>query len=456
MSNPSLWGVLPTGFSMKPQPQIQQDLVTNVLATVDAALDTSPVEPLGQLIGVFSEALAEVWEVAAACYEGIDRDNAEGDQLDNIGTLTGSLREAPTASQVFCSVTLAAGTYGPGALVAAVSSTGPMTTEVPSVGVQFSNVNAVTSPGGIVTGVLFQALVTGPTVAPAGWLTTQAAPVTGWTAITNPSDASVGTNLQDDTDYRATQEQELTAGGGSTLPSVTAALLELFTAFGLVAASVNVLENVNLTTDPATLLPGKSFEVFVYAGLGSFSANQLSQIAQTIWNEKPAGIQLVGTTTIVIFDTQGVQRSVPFSVVSSLAIYVIMTVIFSAATSTNGSQAAVSAGLGGAIQALARGETVAGDVLPPATPGVLVPGGTVYGGPIAAAAIEAGGIVNVVVTLIGTAPNPVNAAPIWGENDSLIAASLGASVTIADSQVGSILTANITIIDLVTGLSYAG
>jgi len=454
VSNPSLWGVLPTGFSMKPLPQVQQDITTNVLATINSALDTSPVEPLGQLIGVISEAAAELWELAAACYEGIDRDNAEGDQLDNIGTLTGSLREAPTKSQVFCTVTLAAGTYGPGALVASVSSTGPGTTEVPSIGVQFSNVNSVTSPGGPVPSILFQALVTGPTVAPGGWLTTIAAPVTGWTAITNPSDANVGLNLQDDTSYRATQELELTAGGGSTLPSVTSVLLELFTSFGLAGASVNVVENVGLTLNPVTGLPGKSFEVYVYAGVGVFSGSQLSQIATTIWNEKPAGIQLVGSTSIVIFDSQGVQRTVPFSVVTAVPIYVVVTVIFTPAS--NGNQTAVAAGIGGAIQNLSAGETATGDALPPGTPGVLVPGGTVYPWPIGDAAIAAGGIASVVAVQLGLSPSPGGIAPIWGANDAAIAAALSGSVLIPASSIGSLVTANITIKDAITGLTYPG
>lgn len=83
-----------------------------------------------------------------------------------------------TSTQVLCSVTLAAGTYAAGALQASV----PSGTQV------YQNVNPVTSPGGVVTGVLFQAVVPGPTttLAPAT-LTHMVSNVTGWTAVTNPA-----------------------------------------------------------------------------------------------------------------------------------------------------------------------------------------------------------------------------------------------------------------------------
>ena len=445
-----------TGYAAITNPS---DAVVGTAATNPNNIDTGPTQPLAQLIGVLANTLSELWGVAADCVTSIDRDNAEGDQLDNIGTLTGSLREAPSPSTVECSATFtAAGTYTAGSLVAALAS---------SQAIQFANATDIVVPGlvgglavsptnpYVATDVLFQALVTGPAPAQAlldagvGHLTSLAAPVSGWTAIVDTAAPSLGLNLEDDTDYRTRQEQELEANGGATLPSVTSALLEIEGVF-----SVNVIENVNLTTDPATLLPGKSFEVFVSVG-GSPSAALLESIAQTIWNEKPAGIQLVGTTTIIITDS-GAERAVPFSLVTTRSIWATLTVIFSAFTAAQGAQATVAGMIKTAIINLSAGLDGAGDLLPPGTPGVLVPGGTVYGAPIGAAATASagGGIATVVLVLIGTAPNPVNAAPIWGQNDAAIATALVALVTITASQIGAIALGNIVVVDAVTGTTY--
>lgn len=68
----------------------------------------------------------------------------------------------------------------------------PSGSQVSSNGNVFSLVTTTVIPGGgSVSGVLFQALSTGPIPVPIGTLTTIVTPVSGWASVTNPADASV-------------------------------------------------------------------------------------------------------------------------------------------------------------------------------------------------------------------------------------------------------------------------
>lgn len=517
------WGPSPNGFNIKPQAQIQQDIVNSVIAQTGQAIDNSPNNPFGQAIGAFSGALAELWQAAAQCDEGIDRDNAEGAQLDNVGTLTGTLREAPATSQVTCSVVLAAGTYQAGALSAAVASPpsgSPVPSPVPSSGAQFKNANPVTSAGPVAlagkfttasgqsvipstiaqtgpvsvgdlvafgsqsgvnyrvmgvsptaltiyppfsatgsgtdtavdlstSGVLFTAVNTGPVTAPAGYLSTIAAPVVGWSDVYNGSSAAPGVPLQDDADYRVTQTAELTDAGGSTLQSLQAALVTLFASagFGLTGCSSNVVDS------PLT----GTFAVYVYAGTEiNFSASQLTAIGQTILANKPAGIQPTGSNTVTVFDSQGIERVVPYTPVSVLAIYVILTVAFTPMVAIAGTQGSVAGNIKSVLVGQSQGFNPSGDLLAPGSQGVLVPGGSCFASPIASAAVKVQGVGSVRSILLGFSNPPTLSRDLWGANDAAIQAQIDPTnaVAIGLPFVGGIATGNIQIVDAQTGQTY--
>lgn len=112
------FGVSATGFLAKPQQQILNEIVSNLLGTINNQLDLSPVEPVGQLAAIVAEQDAEVWEVAQIAYNSTNRGAAEGALLDNIGALIGVPRLPATSSSVWTTcVFSASGTYAVGALV---------------------------------------------------------------------------------------------------------------------------------------------------------------------------------------------------------------------------------------------------------------------------------------------------------------------------------------------------
>ena len=152
---------------------------------------------------------------------------------------------------------------------------------------------------------IFESVDYGPVVANAGTLTHITNPITGWTAVTNPSDAVPGVLDETDALYRQRQVNELTAAGASTVDAIRADLLQVP---GVLQAFV--FENVTLTTD-ATGLPGKAIECVIYDGDVPAASN--IAVVQAIWNSKPSGSQAYGTSVANAVDALGVSRPTSFS-----------------------------------------------------------------------------------------------------------------------------------------------
>lgn len=312
----TIFGATPAGFQAKPISVLLSEIENDELSIIDAALDTSPEQPVGQLNGIVAEKLGEVWQLLAVAYNGMSRDQSEGVQTDNIGGITGTKRLTPTPSFTLQTCTFSANAdYTVGTLVATLSGQ-------PSV--QFANgdeiiiagsgsshtvtVNsAVIATGSLpitVTGLRFLCTVNGPTVAPSGQLTGQI-PVTGWTSTTNPIDAELGTLIETDSAYKIRQDQELSAAGAGTPDSIKADVLQVP---GVI--SVELLENTSMVVD-SNGQPAKSFQVVIWDGASPAASND--EVAQTIWNDKPSGIQAYGSSSGNATDSTGTIRAVPFS-----------------------------------------------------------------------------------------------------------------------------------------------
>ena len=148
--------------------------------------------------------------------------------------------------------------------------------------------------------ITFEAQNTGPVQAPAGTLTNIISPLLGWDSITNPIDAELGRNLETDTELRIRRRISLAIAGATTLPAIRSALLALSS----VEAAV-VIENDTTVTD-GDGRPAKSFEAIVLGGTDE-------DIARTIWEDKPIGIETHGDVSVVHTDELGVPRTINFS-----------------------------------------------------------------------------------------------------------------------------------------------
>ena len=407
------YGLTSQGFVIKPLPQIISDFQTSQQSTIDPQLNLDPTGPIGQLNGIVGAAASECWQVLQAVNDQLKRANAEGAQLDGIGDLEGDLRLAPKPSSVYCNCGLLAANspYPAGTLVANVSG-------YPSI--QFSNTNdVIVVTDGVQDGILFASLTDGPIEAVAGTLTVISAPVTGWTSVTNPLDATPGNLLEDDADYRERQYEELAGAGGSTVDSMQAAILQVP---GVI--SCTVLENVNDITDPVTGLPPHSVSVIIWDGATELANNQ--QVANVVWANKSQGAATYGNVTNTVADSAGNLHTIYFSRATQELVYLSFTVTLA----PNAVLATVAPIVKSTVAYLSNGFQADGATpLAQGTPGLLTPGENVIALVYRAAALAVPGVVDVPVMYLDLHSAPTD---------------LG-NITISQNQIGVIDTANVLV-----------
>jgi len=312
-----------TGLQIKTIEEILDELSTQEKAEIDATLNTAPDEPLGQLNGIFAAQLREVWEVAQVAYNGFNPDAAEGFLLEKLSALTGTLREGATKSRVSLDVDVDA---------AAVLTAGThFANVVGDPDNRWSPVVDFTSIGGVQS-VEFEAEFAGATIANAGTITVISTPVVGWNTVTNPLDAVPGKEIDTDAELRQRREEELRATGSATLDAIRADVLA-----DEGVQQVSVFENTTDITDPITGLPPHSIEVVVFDGTPPVLTN--AEIAQLIWDTKPAGVLAFGLESGIATDTIGAFHPIGFSRPTEREVWIEIFVSVNIATGYAGSAA---------------------------------------------------------------------------------------------------------------------
>lgn len=300
-------GLDTTGFVPKTLDEINSEMSSDVKSAISPTLNTSATSLIGEFLGTVSSQLRQLWELGQAIHASQDPDQANGASLTSVGTITGTVRRAPSHSTDLLDLDLDAGTYNEGDLVVYV---------VGDPTARFSNAEAVVSAGGVVSGVLMVADSTGPVRANAGTLTVIASPVAGFNSVSSdPTDATLGTDTETDTALRVRREQELTRRGSSTVDAMRTDLLQIDG-----VTFVAVYENVTDSTDGAGR-PPHSVEV---VALGGTTAD----LVAGIWEAKPAGIQTYGVSSSTHTDTQGVDHTIGYSRPTAIVLYVDMTVTY--------------------------------------------------------------------------------------------------------------------------------
>lgn len=119
--------------------------------------------------------------------------------------------------------------------------------------------------------------------------------------VTNPADFISGRLEETDEELRLRMAEREQSTGTATKPAIEASLEDIV---GVSRAYLVV--NDTLEDDPVTGVPAKSFETFVTGG-------DSTDIAQTIWDTKPAMGATHGTIETTIIDRNGDTQSVKFS-----------------------------------------------------------------------------------------------------------------------------------------------
>jgi uncharacterized phage protein gp47/JayE len=293
------------------------------------------------IIGILAEDSALAWEAIQAIYGAAYGDSATGILLDQVCALTGTTRRAATYSRVTATVNLDAGVTLAAGKIAAVAG---------SPDAQLASVEAVTNSGGAPANVsvIFEALTTGPIAAPAGYLTAIVTPSAGWNSITNVASATLGETVETDAALRLRRVVELAGAGSGTLASIRAAVSRVTDVL-----SVTAYENTSSIVVDGR--PGKSFEIVVYDVLGAASD---AEIAQAIYDHKPAGIESYGVADAgAATADDGTVVTVDFTRATSLRTYVDAVIVLEPGADGPGVIALAQAAVEARGAAYAVGET---------------------------------------------------------------------------------------------------
>ena len=299
-------GITGAGFVAKRQDEIKQDLEDEFRSEIEAEINTASASVAGQIIGILSSALAENWELVQSVYSSQLVRAAEGFTQDNLYLLLGVERKQATKSKATLTVNLDSGVTVPQGSRVQVDGNDA---------IQFETDTAITNGTGS-TGdfeVKATALETGPIRANAGTIETIIDTVTGWNSVTNANDATPGTFTQSHEDFRTAYRSAIFAAGACTPDAIRAKLLELTG-----VQQVTIFENVT-DAQNADGLPAHSFEAVIFDG--EVPAADDSAIAQTIWDNKPAGVRAHGALSDFAVDSNGVTQEVFFSRTEVVAVW---------------------------------------------------------------------------------------------------------------------------------------
>lgn len=267
--------VVATGYETRSFGDILEEIQTAQRSTISAKLDLSERTVLGSLNAIFADHLAQVEELVAEAYAAFDPDNASDDRFVALCLLTGVPRRSATKGLADVTLNLQASkVYQPGDLTASVQDEPDN---------RWLNRDTVTSTtAGNYAAVFESEFASSAAVAPAGTLTVIASPVDGWNSITNATDATSGTDIEDIEALRLRREQAVSLGGSRTRNAIRAAIVSLD---GVL--SCEVFENVTNATD-GNGLPPHSVRVVVWDGSPAQADDDA--IAQAIWDRKAEGI----------------------------------------------------------------------------------------------------------------------------------------------------------------------
>lgn len=262
------------------------DILAGVQIDINYALgggaNPALTTPQGQLASSDTAIISDKNAQIALLCNQVDPQFATGRFQDAIGRIYFMERDPATATVVSCLLN------GPGGLVPA----GTLAQDTS--GNTYTLLAAVTIPNtGNVMGS-FANIVTGPIPCPAGTLTQVFQAVTGWDAITNPTDGVLGSNVESPQAFEFRRQQSVAINASGTVPAIRA---RVFAVTNVIDAYV--IDNPAGVTVPtgSTNFPLKPNSLYV-AVVGGAETD----IVNAIWNKKNVGCNYNGNTTQNVLD----------------------------------------------------------------------------------------------------------------------------------------------------------
>ena len=114
------FGVTDAGFNAKRTEDVKKEVEEDLQGVFGDQIDLSPETPFGQVVGILSDRLGSIWSFMEQVYNAFVPSAAEGVSLDNVSSITGATRLAPTSSKVDMVLTGTAGTVIPAGSIISV------------------------------------------------------------------------------------------------------------------------------------------------------------------------------------------------------------------------------------------------------------------------------------------------------------------------------------------------
>ena len=384
-------GLTQQGFERKRLPDILEEL-REAFRDEFGSINTGPESRFGRLIGIVADREDSIWELAEAVYQSQHPGTASGRALDGVVALTGITRLDATRTTVPGVIIGQVDTTVPAESEASLSQTGDVyqsvgDTDIVPTNALVANLTVSAEPETLyrvsidgadydftsngesadeiaselaalvdndeavdaesegadievissdrstafsvsIDGPIsiesvgspsqFIALEAGAQAVPAGALDTIETPVSGWDSVDNFQDGEQGRDIETDAELRLRREQSLQVTGAGTVEAIRSRLIQNVEDVN----SVSIIENRSDEEDQDGR-PPHSFESIVSGGVDA-------DVADELWQVKPAGIETFGTVTEIVLDSQDNEQIIRFSRPVNVYIWVRMTI------STNG------------------------------------------------------------------------------------------------------------------------
>lgn len=286
------YGVTENGFVRKPWQEILTSLNNKFTGAFGSTFDTSPASPDGQVIGVMTDELDQLWGQAEQVFDAYRPGATQGIGLDNICELSATKRFVNKHSQVSVVLSGAAGTSVPaGSLVGDGTMQFATSTDTLIPG----DVTAIATTAGeyyVAPNTVTKIITTG---------------IAGWTGVNNIDAGQTGITYEQDPSLRARRDLTTAVTGSATIEAIYAALADLDLTY------IRIRDNDTGAAIGAQ--PAGTIYVVVDGGTKN-------DIARRIYSAKTGGVPTFGTESITFKDSKGYPKTVKFSRSSDQEIFV--------------------------------------------------------------------------------------------------------------------------------------
>ncbi len=275
------------GLTVQGTPDIITELTAGYTSIYGADINLESNTPDGQMMNIYATALEDNLQLLVMVYNGFSIANAVGVQVDNLVALNGMQRQAGTYTIAQVNVTAAQAVSLAGQDVLVSNPNATVFTVSDNSGNQFQLQTSYAFSGAGTVTLAFVAVNIGQTLTSANTITNIFTPLTGITAVNNPSTSSdiIGVNEESDVALKIRQGQSFQAAATGPADALRAQLLNTQ---GVVDAFV--AEN-----DSSSIVNGVAANgIWTIVNAPTTLA---AQIAQIIYSKKTAGCAQTGAVT---------------------------------------------------------------------------------------------------------------------------------------------------------------